>query len=129
MHLPCHVCIKLPLVPNPVGGPFDRIRVDVIQFQKETDNIYAHAVVFVDYLTKWVDAFATRNQSTLTIAKLLVGEVIIRHGVPKELLSDRGATFLSNLLQEVYLLMRIHKVSTTAYHPQTDRLVDVLIEL
>ena len=44
--------------------------------------------------------------------------------MPKELLSDRGAAFLSNLLQEVYRLMGIHKVSTTAYHPQTDGLAE-----
>jgi hypothetical protein len=73
---------KPPLVPIPVDGPFDRIGVDVIQFPRsKRGNKYA--VVFVDYLTKWVEAFATRDQSALTIAKLLVGEVITRHGVPK----------------------------------------------
>ena len=46
------------------------------------------------------------------------------HGVPRELLSDRGAAFLSKLLHELYRLMGIHKVSTTAYHPQTDGLVE-----
>ena len=62
---------KPPLVPTPVGGPFDRIGVDVIQFPKsKRGNRYA--VVFVNYLTKWVEAFATRDQSALTIAKLLV---------------------------------------------------------
>ncbi len=88
-----------------------------------------YAFVFVDYLTKWVEAFATRDQSALTIAKLLVGEVITRHGVPKELLSNRGAAFLSNLLQEVYRLMGIHKVSTTAYHPRQTDSWNVSIEL
>ena len=47
-----------------------------------------------------------------------------RHGVPTELLSDRGSAFLSVLLQEVYQLLGTHKVSTTAYHPQTDGLVE-----
>ena len=44
--------------------------------------------------------------------------------MPKELLLDRGAVFLSKLLHEVYRLMGIHKVSTTVYHPQTDGLVE-----
>ena len=79
---------------------------------------------FVDYLTKWVEAFPTTDQSVLTIAKLLVEEIVTRHGLPKELLSDRGAASLSNLLHEVYRLLRTHKVSTTAYHPQTDGLVE-----
>ena len=50
--------------------------------------------------------------------------MITRHGVPKELLSDLGAAFLFNLQQEVYRLMEIHKVFTTAYHPQTEGLIE-----
>ncbi len=68
--------------------------------------------------------FAVPDQTALTIAQLLVDEVSCRHGVPAELLCDRGQAFLSGLLKEVYDLMGIHKVSTTAYHPQTDRLVE-----
>ena len=64
------------------------------------------------------------DQSALTIAKLLVEHIISRHGVPSELLSDRGPAFLSNLLKEVYKLMGIKKTNTTAYYPQTDGLVE-----
>ena len=114
--------VRPPLAPIPVSGPFDRIGVDVVQFPKsKRGNKYA--IVF-DYLTKWVEVFATPDQSALTIAKLLVEEIISRHGVPRELLSDRGAAFLSKLLHEIYSLMGIHKVSTTAYHPHTDGLVE-----
>lgn len=48
----------------------------------------------------------------------------MRYGVPVDLLSDRGASFLSELMHEVCSLMGIHKVNTTAYHPQTDGLVE-----
>ena len=57
-------------------------------------------------------------------SQLLVDHVISRHRVPAELLSDRGMTFLSHLMEDIYKLMGIHKVSTTAYHPQTDGLVE-----
>ena len=52
------------------------------------------------------------------------GEDRVRHGVPAELLCDRGATFLSKLMAEVYRLMGIRKVNTTAYNPQTAGLDD-----
>lgn len=68
--------------------------------------------------------FATADQTSPTIARLLVEEVIPRHGVPGELLSDRGASFLSKLMLDVYTLMGITKTNTTAYHPQTDGLVE-----
>ena len=81
-----------PLVPIPVDGPFDQIGVDIIQFPKSKKG-NRYTVIFMDYLIKWVKAFTTRDQSALTIAKLLVGEVISRHGVSKELLFDREASF------------------------------------
>ena len=115
--------VRPPLIPIPVSGPFDRIGVDVVQFPKSARG-NRYAIVFVDYLTKWVEVFPTPDQSALTIARLLVSEIISHHGVPRELLSDRGAAFLSKLLHELYRLMGIHKVSTTAYHPQTDGLVE-----
>ena len=88
-----------PLTPIPVTGPFDRVGVDVVQFAK-SQNGNKYAGVFVDYLTKWPEVFPTPDQSALTIAKLLVEHIISRHGVPRELLSDRGGAFLSRLLKE-----------------------------
>lgn len=111
------------LTPIPVGGPFDRVGVDVLQLPKSSKG-NQYAVVFIDYLTKWPEVFATRDQTSLTIAKLLVEKIVPRHGVPSQLLSDRGAAFLSGLMQELYHLLGIHKVNTTAYHPQTDGLVE-----
>ena len=84
----------------------------------------AYIVVFMDYLTKWPEAFATSDQTSLTIAKLLVERIISRHGVPHQLLSDRGPAFLSKLFLGMCSVMGIKKVNTTAYHPQTDGLVE-----
>ena len=112
-----------PLTPIPVGGPFDRLGVDAVQLPK-TSSGKQYAVVFVDYLTKWPEVFPTSNQSAYTIAKLLVERIVSRHGVPSQLLSDCGGAFLSNLFQEMGKLLGFHKVNTTAYHPQTDGLVE-----
>ena len=54
-------------IPIPVSGPFDRIGVDVVRFPKSARG-NKYAIVFVDYLTKWVEVFPTPDQSTLTIA-------------------------------------------------------------
>ena len=106
-----------------VAGPFDRVGVDVIQFPRSRDGNQL-AVVFVDYLTKWLEVFAAPNQSAATIAKLLVEEIVNRHGVPAEILSDHGRAFLSRLMKEVGLLLGSDKTNTSAYHPQTDGLVE-----
>ena len=115
--------MQLPLTPIPVYGPFHRVGVDVIQFPKShTGNRYG--VVFIDYLTKWPEVFATSDQTALTIARLFVEQIVCRHGVPAQLLSDRGAAFLSHLLMKICELLGVEKLNTTAYHPQTDGLAE-----
>ena len=53
---------------------------------------------------KWPEVFPVKDQSAYTTAKMLVEKIIPRHGVPAQLLSDRGTTLLSKLLAEVYNL-------------------------
>ena len=127
----CKICasrqvgtpIHTPLTPITVIGPFDRIDIDVIKFPKSNKG-NKYAVVVMDYLTKWPEVFPTRDQTSITITRLLVEHIVSRHGVPGELLSDRGAAFLSKLMEEVYSLLGVRKTNTTAYHPQTDGLVE-----
>ena len=50
--------------------------------------------------------------------------IICRHGVPEELLPDRGTNFLSDIILELCSLLGIKKIDTSGYHPQTDGLVE-----
>ena len=81
-------------------------------------------MVFTDYLTKWPEVFAIKDQTALTIAQIFVEEIICRHGVPCQLLSDRGAAFLSRLMIEVCNLLGVKKINTIAYHPQMNGLTE-----
>ena len=115
--------IRPPLTPIPVGGPFHRVGVDILQLPLTTEG-NRYVVCFVDYLTKWVEAFAVADQRAETIVRLFVEEVACRHGVPEELLSDRGANFLSDLMHCVCEILGVEKINTSGYHPQTDGLVE-----
>ncbi len=125
----CLVCAsrrgpgRPPLTPISVGGPFHLVGVDILQLPL-TVNGNCYVVCFVDYLTKWVEAFLMADQRAETIARLLVENVVCRHGVPEELLSDRGANFLSELIQGVCDILDIKKINKSGYHPQTDGLVE-----
>ena len=114
---PGHSC-RPPMMPIPVKGPFHRVAVDVLQLPL-TPSGNKYVVVFMDYLTKWVEAFPAPDQQAITIATLLVKHIICRHGVPEELLSDRGTNFLSDLILELCSLLGIRKINTSGYHPQT----------
>ena len=49
--------VKPYFMPIPVAGPFDQVGVDVIKFPCSSQG-KRYAVVFIDYLTKWMEAFA-----------------------------------------------------------------------
>ena len=75
---------------------------------------HQYVVVLID-LTKWVEVYPTKDQTALTLARMLVEKFIPVHGVSREIQSDRGANFLSKLMTKVYRLIRKNKISTTAY--------------
>jgi len=45
-------------------------------------------------------------------------------GVPEALLSDRGTNLLSHLMSDVYNLLGVEKLTTTAYHLRCNGLVE-----
>ena len=102
---------KPPLAPIPVGGPFHRVAVDILQLPL-TANGNTYIVVFMDYLTKWPEAFPMPDQKAETIAKHFVEGVVCRHGIPEQLLSDHGQNCLSSLVQEVCSLLKVKKINT-----------------
>ena len=114
---------KAPLLPIPVEGAFDRVAVDVLGPFPASNKGNRYIVVFSDYLTRWCEAFPVPSVEATVIARLLVDEIISRHGAPRVLLSDRGTNFLSKIVAEVCKIFQIHKVNTSSYHPQTDGLV------
>lgn len=106
------------------SAPFETIGMDILGPFNPTRNGNRYIIVIVDYFTKWVEAFAIPDQSTLEIAKKLVEEVICRHGAPRRILTDQGSNFSSALAQDIYRVLNSKKVRTTAYHPQTDGLTE-----
>ena len=135
VHLHCRGCLPCaaylvsgpkarPLLkPIAVGGPFQRVGVDILEMP-QTAQGNQYIVVFADYLTKWVEAYPTAEQTSETIARLLIDHIVCRHGVPAEVLSDHGANLLSSLVVDLCRLLGMKKVNTTASHPQTDGLVE-----
>jgi len=103
---------------------FHRIQIDVMGPFTNSTKGNKYVVTAIDYLTKWIEAKAIKEATTENIAKFTVEQIICRHGCPKVINTDRGTTFTSELFQELNKFMGItHKVST-AYHPQTQGLVE-----
>jgi hypothetical protein len=70
--------------------------------------------------SRYSEAIPLPDQKSETIARAFVENVICRHGMPRELLTDRGTNFLSTLFQNVCKILRIERKLTSSYHPMAN---------
>ena len=101
-----------------------RVATDILGPLPETSTGNSYILVVADYFTRWVEAFPIPNQEATTVAEKLVDKVFYRFSPPEQLHSDQGCQFESLLVAEVCRLLGIQKTRTTAYHPQSDGLVE-----
>ena len=66
-----------------------------------SSNGYTSIVLWTDYFTKWVVGKSIRNVSAVSIAKSLIDKVILEHGVPKEIVTDRAGGFIGGVMKEL----------------------------
>ncbi|KAE9332380.1 hypothetical protein PR003_g14547 [Phytophthora rubi] len=105
-------------------GPFSLLVVDAVGPLPETERGNKYILVFVDYFTRWAEAFAVGALDSITFVDAMVNGVVSRHGVPSRLLSDNGRNFTSDVAKSFYQTLGIKKLFGAAYHPQTQGLVE-----
>ena len=114
----CRCCLqyeggtpKAPLCPIVATAPLDLLHVDFtsIETTLELDKSprVANVLVFQDHFTKHVLAYVTPDQTVKTIAKFLYGGYIYIFGAPARLLSDRGTSFTSSIIEELCKILGI----------------------
>ena len=109
-------------------APLDLLHVDFTSIETTLEPNQsprvANVLVFQDHFTKHVLAYVTPDQTAKTIAKFLYKGYISVFGALARLLSDRGANFMSSVIEEMCKILGIKKLQTMPYHPQTNGLVE-----
>ena len=115
---------KAPLVPLPViDVPFIRAAMDFVGPLPHSSSGNHFILVLCDYATRYPETIPLRTTDADCIVKELV-KIFACVGVPDEIFTEQGTNFTSQLLQEVYSLIKVKPIRTTPYHPQTDGLVE-----
>lgn len=116
---------KVPLQSMPlIEEPFKRVAVDLIgPLYPATERGNRYILTLVDYATRYPEAVALKSIETERVAEALV-DIFSRVGVPQEMLTDMGSQFTSTLMTEVSRLISLRQLSTTAYHPMCNGLVE-----
>ena len=93
----------------------------VITQLPETAAGHTAIVVFVDRLSKMVHFAPCWNTlGAQEFAQLFVQEIFAKHGIPWEIISDRGTQFTSNFFREVSQLLGVKQCLSSTCHPQSD---------
>ena len=108
------------LAPVTAQHPFHILGMDILTSLPVTARGNRSIILFTDYYTKWVEAYAMPNEEAITVATRFIKGVLCRHGAPVITISDRGTQFTSDVYKEVSEMLGIKMRMTTTYNPMAD---------
>jgi transposase InsO family protein len=94
--------------------------MDIVGPLTQTCEGNRYLLTFQDELSKYTLAVPISQQDALTIARVFVEQIILIFGIPQILLTDQGSIFLRELFANVCKLLRVKRIKTSSYHPQTN---------
>jgi hypothetical protein len=117
-----HVSLQAAHIPVPVRR-FSHIHVDLVGPLPSSSG-FSYLFAVVDRTTRWPEAIPLASTTAADYAAALLQGWIQRFGVPNIITSDRGPQFTSSLWASLCSLLNISHTQTTAYHPQSNGLVE-----
>ncbi|KAM7288282.1 Transposon Ty3-I Gag-Pol polyprotein [Ixodes scapularis] len=132
----CHECQRRKKPPTRPAGllqpisppttPFQQIGMDLLGPFPPSTSGNRWIIVATDYLTRYAETKALPSGTAVEVAKFFIESIVLRHGAPEVLITDRGSSFMAQLTQEILRLSHTSHRRTTAYHPQTNGLTERL---
>eukprot|EP00877_Chromochloris_zofingiensis_P012037 jgi/Chrzof1/7087/Cz02g10110.t1 len=113
-----------PLTPVPI---WSRVSIDTMGPYPKTSCGNKYTVVAVDHFSKWVEARPISDKKAGTMAKFFMEDVIARHSLPKECISDNGGEFegeFDKLLDRFGIRHRLN----SAYHPSSNGMAERTVQ-
>ena len=125
----CHVCQvvgkpnqvipKAPLQPIVIPEePFEKIIIDCVGPLPKTKGGNQYLLTLMCATTRYPEAIPLKNITTKTIVKVLL-KYFTSFGIPKEIQSDRGTNFTSDLFSSILRELGVKQTLSSAYHPES----------
>jgi hypothetical protein len=100
--------------------PFEKCSLDIVGPLPETKMGNRYILTFQDDLTKFMTAVPIPQQDAETVAREFVTNIVLKMGAPRHLLTDQGTNFLSDLFKSTCRMLKIKKIQTTAWRPESN---------
>ncbi|XP_074346826.1 uncharacterized protein LOC141685630 [Apium graveolens] len=113
--------LKYPTHDLELEWKWENIAMDFIVGLPRTKSGHDAIWVIIDRLTKSAHFLPINEKSSLDkLVHLYVREIVLRHGVPVSIVSDRDPRFNSRFWKQFQECLGTKLNMSTAYHPQTD---------
>ena len=81
-------------------------------------------MALVDTFSGWVEAFPTKGETTIVVAKKILEEIVPRYGLPVTVGSDNGPAFVSQIVQGLAQALGTKWKLHCEYNPQSSGQVE-----
>jgi len=108
----------MPLQPQVTFEPFEKWGMDFVGPVNPLSKHKSYIVMCTDYLTKWEKTKVIKVATEKKVAKFLTENIFYKFGYPRELVTDQGSQFTSNLIEDLLTHHKIKHRTSTPYHLQ-----------
>jgi len=98
--------------------PFMKWSMDIIGPLHVSTRGVRFLLVLTDYFSKWVEAAAYSNITQVQVRAFIWKEIICRHGLPYEIVTDNGPQFISEQFESFCEKWQIRLSRSTPRYPQ-----------
>lgn len=114
---------KSQLCSFPSSDRFEHVHLDIVGPLPNSQG-FRYLCTFIDRATSWIEAIPLQGITAEQVALTFMENWVSRFGTPLKLTTDRGAQFRSDLFNELCKFIGTLHISTTAYHPQSNGMVE-----
>ena len=101
---------------------FEHVNLDLVTLP--LSNGYKYLLTIVDRLSRWPQAIPLQDMTAESVAEAFAHGWVASFGVPATITTDRGGQFGTAIWSQLMATWGIKNVTTTAYHPEANGLVE-----
>ena len=131
--LSCPTCKESKIINKPPAQPSTRLPRPIAPMEivamdhigpLTRSNDFEYILLIICLFTRWVIAIPVQRLTSSTTARVLVNELICKHGTPKMIISDNAANFRSEDMTDFYSTLGIKHFIAPSYHPQSNGMAE-----
>jgi hypothetical protein len=105
-----------------VQSAFEKVYIDIWSVTVNSD--VHHCLTMIDSLTRWVEVREIVDETSESVASAFFITWIARFGVPKDVVSDRGPAFISEVFEKLCQKLGCEYIRSTPMHPEGNAVIE-----